>query len=147
MKLPCIGLCLVAITLLAVRAECATRTVRSRRDGGSGSLRQTLARSRAGDTIILRTNGFLVLKSELVLDKNITLRGVPAWRTFLTSEVNSRILRVVEGVTATLDGLVLQEGSAVAMGAGAGGAILNEGTLLVRNCDLFANTKGLAVVN
>ena len=139
MKLPSTGLCLLVLAFLAAPAESATRTVRSRRDSGSGSLRQTLARARAGDTIVLRTNGTIELESELVFDKNVTLRGLPAGRNAISGAGSTRILRVSEGVTATLEGLTLANGTVEEMGEGAGGAINNGGTLTVRNCTLIGN--------
>ena len=139
MKLLIACLWFSVLAVLATPAECATRTVRSRRDSGSGSLRQTLARARAGDTIVLRTNGTIKLESELLLDKNITLRGLPAGRNTLSGADSTRILRVLEGVTATLEGLSLANGTVEAMGEGAGGAVYNDGIVTMRNCTLVGN--------
>lgn len=149
MKLQWTGLCLAAIILFAVPAESATRTVRSRRDSGSGSLRQTVARARAGDTILLRTNGTIVLSSELVLDKNLTLRGVPAGLNRVSGGGSTRILRVAVGIIATLEGLILEQGSDEGQ-EGTGGAILNNGALTIRDCifqDHFCGNEGGAIFN
>lgn len=135
-------LCLVVSIVTLSPVESATRTVRSRQDRGSSSLRATIARARSGDTILLRFRGALELTGELVLDKNLTLRGVPAGRAILSGAGRTRILRVTEGTTTTLEGLLLEQGSVPDYQEGAGGAILNEGTLTVRDCTLADNLSG-----
>jgi len=139
MKLPLTCLCFAAIALFAAPAESATHTVRSTRDSGAGSLRQILFRARAGDTIVLRFRGTLELRSELVLNKNLTLRGVPAGRSRISGGDVTRILRVTEGVAATLEGLLFEEGLVEGDEEEVGAAILNEGTLTAQNCTLSDN--------
>lgn len=135
--LPCFSL--AALAWFSVPAQGATYTVRSRRDSGADSLRATLNRAQAGDTILLRTNGTLVLSGELILDKDLTLRGVPAGRNRLSGADVQQILHVVSGVTATLEGLTLEHGSAEGGEEAAGGALRNEGTLTVRDCTFLGN--------
>lgn len=150
MKLGLPGLSFAVLTLFAAPVESATHIVRSRRDSGTGSLRQTLTRAQSGDTILLRTNGTIMLRSELALDKSLTLRGVPSGHNVLSGTDATQILRVTTGVTATLEGLTLEHGFAEGFEDAAGGALRNEGTLTVRNCTFLGNVSdgiGGAILN
>ena len=62
------------ILVFAGWARCATNTVTSLADDGAGSLRQIIAESAAGDTVVFGVTGSITLSTgELVLDKDLTI--------------------------------------------------------------------------
>jgi hypothetical protein len=71
----------------------------------------------------------------LVLDRDLTLTG-PWWdRPVLSGGNGGPALRVLPGVTVTLRGIALRHGN----NAGAGGGIVNEGTLILDRCLIADN--------
>jgi len=108
-------------------------------DSGPGSLRQTLANAPAGSTITfdpsLSGQTITLDGSELLLDKNLTIdaSALPAGLT-IDADAASRVMRVVSGITVTLDSLTLANGE-----ADEGGGIHNSGTLTLIRCTLSGN--------
>ena len=143
------------VTLLAVAASLApgplasTLTVTSTADNGAGSLRDAIAVSSSGDEIdfdpSMAGQPIVLTTGELVLDKDLTITGLGADQTTLSGpilgtpyeHVEHRLFVVPEGIVATLSGLSLVRGSTFQFPGG--GAILNEGSLTLRECVLSDN--------
>jgi len=111
-------LCL--LPLLAVMALLATlhtpitnaapngvQTVTTLADSGAGSLRQAIADATAGDTIDFNVSGTIVLATELVIDKNLTING---GNSITVSGNNvTRVFKVANG-TVIFDSLTIANG-------------------------------------
>ncbi len=116
------------------------RMVTTSGDSGEGSLRQVLTESAPGDVIAFAADirGTIVVTSELVLDRSITIEGPGRDLLALGDGRGSRVLNV-GAVTAVIEGITITEGS-----ADTGGAILNLGSLTLIDT---AVTKSVATGN
>ena len=120
--------------------------VTSTADSGPGSLRQAITEpfassitfapafnSEAGDTILLASE--LVLDRALSIDASANPGGVT-----LSGSTTNRIFTVSDGAAVRLERLTLQNGNAGA--ASDGGAIRNDGNLMIANCTFSGNSAG-----
>jgi parallel beta-helix repeat protein len=125
------------------------RLVTNHADNGPGSLRYAISNAAAGDMIrfALRLPATILLRSSLVIDKDLTILGpdprkLTVARTFNAHAPNFRVFRVDAGVV-TIAGLSIVNGRAL-HGDGfednLGGGIFNEGSLTVSNCIIACNT-------
>jgi hypothetical protein len=135
---------LLATLALAAAAEAGTLTVTSTADGGSGSLRDTVAAANGGDTIVFAVSGTIVLTGgEIALGKDLDIEGPGAAVLSISGNNRSRIFDIfVGGTTAsapvvTVAGLTLTEGRA---GGTGGGAILNVGATLNLRSAVISNS-------
>lgn len=123
-----------------------TITVQSNADSGPASLRAILATASGGDTINVAASKNIILTSgELVVTKDLTIRGPGANGPTIDGGGKSRVFRVIAGVTATIDGLVITNGRASTaptdFPANLGGGIYSDhANLTVSNCVLRANS-------
>ena len=140
-------------------------------DGGKGSLRYEIAQAQRGDTVVFdkRLDGgtIMLTSGELDISKNLTIRGPGAGLLTIASPGTStnslyspgasRIFEVEGYLTnATLSGMTISNGvglksayspngSAGDSYDGAGGGVLNLGTLTISGCTLsdnFAQVSG-----
>ena len=136
------GLWLMCIGL-GLPLQAAVLPVTSLADHGPGSLRATLALAAAGDTLDLRAlSGTILLDSQLVLDRNLTLLGPGADRLTLSGQQLCRHFLIPESTdTVRIEGLTLREGSALAYPENlyAAGSINSYGYLTLADCHLTAN--------
>src|SRR5580692_6745792 len=151
-RLRAVGM-LALICLVTNHATATTRTVTNLNDNGAGSLRDTIAASAAGDTIIFTTSGTINLTNgELLVGRNLTITGPGALNLTVSGDVTSRVFEIATNVTATISGLRIYRGAVVgtngddfgnfndiAGGNVVGGGILNSGTLILNNCQLSQN--------
>ncbi|TAL00991.1 MAG: hypothetical protein EPO07_08960 [Verrucomicrobia bacterium] len=126
--------------------QAATNTVINANSTGTGSLRQAITSSAAGDTIrfdaslsgqtIVLTNGALVLNKNLTIDASALPGGFQ-----ISGNHASRVFEVSVGVVATLSSLTIRDGYAPdgIYPANSGGGILNRGTLTLTNCTVANN--------
>lgn len=161
----------------------STLTVTNIADKGVGSLRADIAMAQSGDTIDFSNstaNGAvnfydgtvhtITLKSELLINKNLTITGPGAGQLTVSGNNNSRVFEVAQAMQATLKGLTISNGFAtngagILVDTGAalalsnstlsgnsasktqrfvanfGGGIDNYGTATVSNCTLTNNTS------
>ena len=121
------------VLAFAGRAHSATNTVTSLADSGAGSLRQLIADSAPGDSIVFGVTGTVTLASgKLVVDKDLTIMG-PGVSTLAISGGG---FQVSGGVHFTLLNLTIANCSSES-----GAAIYNDRScLLVRNCLFTHNT-------
>ena len=110
-------------------------------DSGTGSLRQAVIGVCAGSTITFGTavrDTISLTSGQIVIDKNVTIAGPGANLLTVRNGASDRIFGVNSGVTATISGLTIEDGT--------NGGISNAGTLTVADC-LIRSNKGGGVVN
>ena len=141
-------LVLLTIFLSSTGANAATITVTTTDNLGEGSLRQAVAIANPGDTIVfsLAQSSAVQVLGEIVIDKNLTIRGPGADLLTLDASGAGRIFRVLTGVSLTVDGLTLIRGRGSLAG---GGHIINAGDLTVNNCVIMGgeSQNGGAIFN
>ena len=129
--------CLSALCLIALNAQAATITVTNTNDSGAGSLRQAIADAHDGDTIDFGVTGTITLTTgELLVNKNVTLNGPGSDHLIVDGNHASRVFHVSGGVTATIAGLAITNGSASDWG---GGIYNDQSVLTVNNCRIVGN--------
>jgi hypothetical protein len=143
------------LEVLERRALPSTLNVTNLGDGGKGSLRFEIAAAHSGDTIVFDKKldgGTITLWSdrELLIGKNLTIRGPGAGLLTITSDpniINTTRIFEIDSATVTLSGLTISNGRGRASATsddfydGQGGGILNRyGTLTISDCTLSANT-------
>jgi hypothetical protein len=115
-------------------------TVTSDVDDGAGSLRQAIADVCPGGTIDFDSSlsaGTILLSTSLYPQKNLTIDGSGLdSQITLSGDHAVRIFTIPSGVTATLEGLKIVDGTSVANGGG----IFNMGMLTVKDSTLSGNT-------
>lgn len=124
-------------------------------DGGAGSLRQAIINANAtvgADTIYLGPGTYSLTvgghsensanTGDLDITDDLTIIGAGADVTVVdASALGDRVFEVFAGTTFELSGITLTGGSVVSTN-GSGGAIRNDGTLLVAHCTFDNNTSG-----
>ncbi len=135
------------VLAFASLAHSATNTVTSLADSGAGSLRQVIADSAAGGTVVFGVTGTITLASgELVVDKDLTIIGPGASALTISGAYLSRVFNVRSNVTTLVASLTVIYGrTRDATGSGPaepGGGICNSGTLWVSNCVITLNGTG-----
>ncbi len=111
-------------------------------NSGSGSLRLAISDAPSGSSILFSSNFFnqpriiSLTSGEINIDKDLTINAPP--NVTIDANLNSRIFNIQLAVTLNLDGLNLTRGNA---SNGAGGAILNFGTLNASNCTISSSTS------
>ena len=123
----------VVMLAIASLARSATNTVTSFADHGAGSLRQAVAESAAGDSIVFGVTGTIALTSgELVVDKDLAIIGPGTSALF----INGGGFQVYSGVHFTVKHLTVTN-----CWRDNGAAICNQGgQLLVQDCVFARNT-------
>jgi len=138
-------------------------------DSGPGSLRTAVGAAAAGSTItfaanlsgqtIVLTGGEIVLSQNILIDASslpagVTLSGNNANRIFnlsATANITLSCLTIIQGTTADAGGAIytsagsslhIQRCTFTQNSALEGGAILNDGTLVMENCTMSGNNGG-----
>jgi len=144
--------------LEALEGRClpSTLIVTNNSDSGPGSLRAEIAAAKSGDSIVfapsLNGQTITLTSGELVINKRLNIQGPGAgqlaisgnrqYLAFAGSYAGFRVFEV-DGVTATIAGLTIENGFAsvnVSPTSGGGGGILNwGGNLTVSNCTITNN--------
>jgi hypothetical protein len=124
-----------------------TSTVTSLADGVAGSLRDTMAYSTAGDSIVFGVTGTITLASgELVVAKDLAIIGPGTSALTINGAAASRIFNINSNVTALISGLTVTNGRAPKVTDSSpgdpGGGIYNAGSLSVSNCVIAGNAGG-----
>ena len=130
-----------------VAIDAHTLTVTSTADSGAGSLRAAIAAAVDGDTIqfdaALSGQVITLTSGELVIDKNITIRG-PGEPNLLTVwtgiiPLSFRIFHVMPGRFVMIEGLTIYGGHADTSG---GGILNDQSTLTINSCTVERNFSG-----
>jgi CSLREA domain-containing protein len=140
-------LCAATFSLPSVHA--ATLTVTNTNDSGAGSLREALADASNGDTIdfSVTTPATITLTSgQLVASSSVTISGPGA--NLLTIDANhaSRVFSVNSGLSVTISGLTITNGS---LSQNGGGILNSRSTLTISKCTISGNfgTRGGGIFN
>ncbi len=137
-----VSMLLAVFALLALPAHATTYTVTDLTDnaGDSGSIRSAVNSVDAGtggDTIDFSgagASGTITLTGTLTLSKNVTITGPGENLLTISGGGAVTVFTVSSGVTASISGLTITDGS-----SGAGGGIYNGGTLTVTNSTFSGN--------
>ena len=115
----------------------ATLTVTNTDDSGPGSLRQTIANASSGDTIVFGVTGMIILlRGELVINKNLTINGPGAGSLEISGNSASRVFNISGPFTVAISGVTIKN----AHSASDGGGINNSGTLTVTDSTFSGNS-------
>ena len=122
--------CLGFLTYLTAAEIVVTTTA----DSGMGSLRQAVADAAPGDLITFAAStNFTAIdltSGEIVIDKDLTIRGNSLNRTILTGNQTNRVFNIVGGPTVVIAQLRMVNGRT----NGSGGALQNvDGTVYLRS--------------
>jgi hypothetical protein len=128
------------VTLVPAVSRAASFTVTNLNESGAGSLRQALADAKAAvgdDTISFEDGltGTITVASQLVIDSNVIIQGPGAELLTISGGNTTRVFLVKDGVTATIDGLAISDGSA----DNGGGIHVASSTLNVTNSVFTGN--------
>ena len=107
----------------------------------TGSLRRTISNASSGDTIAFASGvtGTITLTASngpLDITQDLDIEGPGAGILTISGNDATQVFDVSPGVTATIAGLTIADGSKPQTGGG----IYNEGTLTVTNCTLSGNS-------
>lgn len=147
--------CTASTTFVVPVALVTDPVVTNNNDSGPGSLRQAIFEARAGSTITFANNvrGTITLtSSELLIEKNLTIRGPGANRLAISGNDQRRVIHTALSANVTIEGLTITDGLATSQspqGAN-GGAILNRGgTLAIKDSVVSSSTAdgGGAIMN
>lgn len=141
------------VLALSFRANAATRVVTSITDNGPGSLRQVIAGSLSGDSIIFAVEGTITLTTgELAIARDVNIIGPGAAALTISGAGASRVFSISSNITVAISGLTVCNGRTPDGSAGTvtnnggtsapGGAVYNAGALALMNCVLAANHTG-----
>src|SRR5438445_3914634 len=114
------GFVLTVLFGAASLCEGTTRTVTNLNDSGSGSLRDTIAASIAGDTIVFGagvTGVINLTNGELLIERDLTIIGPGAEALTMKARSNARVFRITT-TTASLSGLTILGGNSGYNGGG-----------------------------
>jgi hypothetical protein len=118
----------------------STLTVLNNHDGGAGSLRDTIARARDGDTIVfdpgLSGQTIALTSDELAIKKGLDIEGPGADKLAVSGSDKYRVFDLVtEGLNVTLAGLTITRG--LGNGQNGGGGVVDVGSRLNLVNDVF----------
>jgi hypothetical protein len=143
--------------MLEERRVLSTLTVTSNSDttAWGSTLRNEIAAAQSGDTIVfdpsLDGQTISLLDLQLEINKNLTIQGPGAGLLAISGAGQSRVFQVDAGANVTISGLTIERGIGVAYTQtlagdytppptdGAGGGILNLGTLTLSGCTVTGN--------
>ncbi|TMM09688.1 MAG: hypothetical protein E6G00_09615, partial [Actinobacteria bacterium] len=145
--------------VLCGSASAANRPVMNNADMGSGSLRDTIATANPGDTVVIPASvGPITLTSgQIVIDKNLTIRGAGASTTSVSGNNASRIFCIqapacpaaASGTqpSVSISGMTITAGK-VTTGVSSGGAgIFIQGSLSSGGADGTLNLDRMTFTN
>lgn len=138
----------ISIVLLAVFSVQAAPTATTHTVCASGcdfsSIQVAINAAGPGDTLSLAGETFT---EPFTLDKSLTIEGAGAQNTVLQAAAapgiaSSRVVTITDGVSTTITGVTIRYGKTLqnVHPDGAGGGILNQGTLTLTHSIVFSNT-------
>jgi hypothetical protein len=143
-----IGIASLAVFLLAASgASASTIKVTNPSDPGTGtpdcattdlncSLRQAITAASSGDTVLLPAGKYMLAQEGPVITTNIRLIGAGARTTTIDqTALDSNVIGVQSGVTATISGITITGGNGTGVGAG----IFDSGTLTLKDSTVTKN--------
>ncbi len=142
-----ISLVLAALLLLSVlipagllfAQQLTPLTVTTLQDDRPGSLRQAIANDRWGGTILIdpHLKGALILSRDLVINKDLTIRGPGAGKVVVRGTRDfSGLIQIQSHATVTFSQLTFSDPTLAP-----GPIIINQGTLTLEDCQLTGNNQ------
>lgn len=118
-------------------------------DSGPGSLRGAISIAAPGDSIDFLVAGEIVLDSQIVINKNLSILGPGADILALTTQDSTRFFLIESEDTVFISGLRFYNGNGTGYDPPSGGAISNQGVLSVESSIFHDNraTIGGAIEN
>jgi len=113
--------------------------------GPKKSIKNATGTIAEGGTVNIADGNYTgVNNTNILIDKNMTIKGQSRDSTIINGTNLSQIFQIQNGVNVTIANLTLANGNAIN-----GGAILNYGNLTVENCSFIGNnaTYGGAILN
>ncbi|MFK7920599.1 MAG: choice-of-anchor Q domain-containing protein [Bacteroidia bacterium] len=137
-----LAFCLFVTFTFSASLNATILSVTANTNDGIGSLRQALLDAQSGDSINFTITGQIVLDSQIVINKNIRILGPGAQSLAISGGQQTRLFEIAEGDSVEISGLSLQNGNVYSLTFPAGGAIVNYGYLILRQCYLHHNEAG-----
>jgi hypothetical protein len=119
-------------------AAAATDTVTNCGDSGAGSLPDVVQNAASGDTVTFALSpscNLITLSSSVDIDTDLTITGPGANVLAVSGGTTTGVFQVAAGVSTTIAGLTIENGSSTN-----GGGILNGGTLNLSQSTVSENT-------
>jgi len=152
---------LVLLFAFSLSLQAATITVTSLANSGSGSLRAALASASNGDTIDFAVAGTIMLTTELLVSKNVTINGPGTTNLTVNGNAVTRVFHIGAASSVTISNLTVANGNGYASSGGGtimisasipprlGGGVFNDGVLTLDRCKLVGNSAdyGGAIYN
>jgi len=115
------------------------QTVQNTQESGAGSMRQKIADACELDTITFDPTIVdpIILQSQILLDKSLYFKGLNP-NTIITGNNSNIIFNVSQGTTTQFEGLTLKD----TFSPNNGGAIINDGTIILKNVEFENNLEG-----
>jgi hypothetical protein len=109
-------------------------------DSGAGSMREAFALSCAGDTIHFQSsvNDTILLDSDIIVSHNAVVLGTTTQNIVISGQNSTRMFVVQPSIAFTLNHVTLHGGNELING----GAILNDGNLILENTSFVRNRQG-----
>ena len=122
------------------RGEENHRYVSNANDVGAGSLRDAVTHACSGDTIqfLSSVTDTIRLTSDIIINKSLVMQAFPNQNIVLSGQLQTRIFKVEAASQLTLSRITLFGGKEITEG----GAILNNGTLILENANFQNNWQG-----
>ena len=137
--------------LLVPAAPSLADTVTTLADSGAGSLRSAIADTAAGGTVTFApglAGGTIVLGSELVIDKDLTIDGPGARQLTLSGNDVTRVFRITAGADATIEDMTIRDGHAAGQEPVGAGLLSFDGDVItLRRVALLANEVRLTTAD
>lgn len=121
----CIKAISIALLIFLIPTLSQALTVTNLNDAGPGSLRDAVAGTPPGGTVDFAVAGTIVLSSEIVIDKDITIQGPGANQLTVSGGDSTRVFHVTDGFNIKISHLRIADGFVLNIVRG-GSAILIE---------------------
>jgi hypothetical protein len=148
------------LEILEDRTVLSTLTVLNNFDSGAGSLRDAIAHTKDGDTIVfdpvLNGQTITLTSGELAIKKSLDIEGPGADKLAVSGNDTFRVFDVSQGLTVTIARLTITHGLGTgdlqdnSQGGGGGGGLLNGGSTVNLTNDVFSSNQaehGGAITN
>ncbi|CAN2039328.1 putative pectate lyase C (modular protein) [Candidatus Magnetomoraceae bacterium gMMP-15] len=93
----------------------------------------------SGDTIDIKAGTYT---EGITISKNLIINGAGASSTIVDGNKDHTVFSIASDITVTMSGLMIQNGSYISNSPG-GGAIFNEGNLILQNCTISNNSANV----
>lgn len=130
----------MALLLFLVPTLAHALTVTNLSNAGPGSLRDAVAGTAPGGTVDFDVTGTIVLSSEIVIDKDLTIQGPGAELLTISGGESTRIFNITSGTNININGVTISDGFDTNVVSGASAILVQTDSLNMElnNC-VFEN--------